>query len=93
MPLRYSTKVPLVSSYTPHDGNVKLRNVTKDELDERFILVLADPVDERLARELLTQAVSRQAIFAKAIVKLIEVSSAATHNSVRQGAGAAHRFC
>lgn len=54
------------------DGNVDVGQVAQDELDKLVVLVVADPVDERLRRKLLTQLVSGQAVFRKTVVEVLQ---------------------
>ena len=86
MPLRNSTNVPLQSrprdqrQVRPHplppdaplDGNVQIRQVVQDEVDQRLVLLLAEPVDKGLRRELLALLVRRQPVLREAVVPLRE---------------------
>lgn len=51
------------------DGNVEVGDVVQDEADEALVVVLADPLDEAVARERLAHTVSREPILRKAKVE------------------------
>lgn len=51
------------------DGDVEVRHVVQDEVDELLVLVLADPLDEAVGRQRLAQLVRRQAVLGEAEVE------------------------
>ncbi len=51
------------------DGDVEVGDVVQDEVDELFVLSLADPLDEARARQGLAQLPGRQAVLAEAEVE------------------------
>ena len=55
-----------------HNRQVKLRDVRQDKFDQLLVLLLAEPVDERLARQLLGHAVRRQAVLGKPVIEVLQ---------------------
>lgn len=51
------------------DGDVEVGNVVQAEVGKLLPLVLADPLDEAVGRELLAQLVRRQAVLGEAVVE------------------------
>jgi hypothetical protein len=61
-----------VNGYSPLDGDIHVGNVVQEELDELFVLVLSDPLDEGLRSELLTELVRGQSVLGETVVKVVD---------------------
>ncbi len=55
----------------PLDRDVEVGDVVQDEPDELLVLLLAEPLDEALRLELLTETDRSQAVLGKAKVKVV----------------------
>ena len=54
---------------TTLDRDIQISNVVQDELDQLLVVVLADPLDERVRRERYAHADRRQAVLGEAEVE------------------------
>ena len=85
MPLRNSMKVPLCTGVStacpatnilrggvPLDGNVEISDIMQDEAAELLVLLLAEPFNEAVAGEVLSQTNSRKAVLSEAVVEQIQ---------------------
>lgn len=61
--------VPELDESTPLHRNVQVRDVVQDEAHELLVVVLADPLDERMRRERHAHADGGQAVLGKAEVE------------------------
>lgn len=61
--------VPELDKRAALDGDVQVRDVVQDEADELLVVVLADPLDERVRRERHAHADRRQAVLSEAEVE------------------------
>ena len=68
-----------------HDRQVELRDVRQDKLDQLLVLLLAEPVDERLAGQLLAHTVRRQAVLGEPVIKVLEDCVSAARTVLRTG--------
>jgi hypothetical protein len=71
-------KVPLSNQYgsfrtenSPLDGNVEVGDVVKDELDNLFVLLLTDVLDEAGGGELGGKLVGGKSVLSEGIVEVI----------------------
>ena len=61
--------VPELDKRAALDGDVQVRDVVQDEAHELLVVVLADPLDERVRRERHAHADRRQAVLGEAEVE------------------------
>jgi hypothetical protein len=58
--------------HAPLDGDVQVRDVVQDELDQRLVLLLAQEADERRRRQRLAGPERRQAVLRERVVKVVD---------------------
>lgn len=61
--------IPELDKRAPLNRNIQIRNIMQDELDQLLIPILANPIDEALARQQRAQLVRRQPVLGEAEVE------------------------
>ena len=70
----------------PFNGDIQIRDVMQDKVDERLILVFANVFNKRLRRELLSQLVGGQPVLSKPVIKFVD-NCKEEENSEARGLG------
>ena len=61
--------IPKLHEGAPLDGNIQIRNIMQDELDQLLVLVLPQPLNEAMARQRLSKLVRSQSVLRKRVVE------------------------
>ena len=56
----------------PFDRDVHVCDIMKNEIHEWLVLLLADPIDERLRLKLFSELVSNKAVLGEGVVEIVD---------------------